>query len=184
MSHLWVCVIHLIIWHAVCIEKIWSRSPHTRVNFLPLLVVWVHYTLPSITMCFWGWGGGLPRRGGNVGWGEAFTDVTHTQTLSRHNVKTDGGGEATRQKIMIAASLPLNDWISMFLTKLHLKLVSLCRIFYNWRNIQLLHPPSISVIDSPRGLSDMSPQLFSDSVTHWHIYSKGNWAYSMQIIET
>ena len=48
--------------------------------------------------------GGGHWEGGNVGWGEAFTGVTDTQTLSRHNIKTDGEGEgASRQKMMMAA---------------------------------------------------------------------------------
>ena len=51
-------------------------------------------------------------------------------------------------------------------------LESIC-IHLDVAQIWVVHPP-FPVIDSLRRLSDKSPQLFSDSVTHWHIYSEGN----------
>ena len=72
------------------------RITHTRLNFHTLLTRRVQRGIVCIThywalQCvFWGQGGWGRWEGGNVGWGEAFTRVTHTRchaTMSRQMVE-------------------------------------------------------------------------------------------------
>ena len=72
------------------------RITHTRLNFHTLLTRRVQRGIVCIThywalqSAFWGQGGWGRSEGGNVGWGEAFTRVSHTcchATMSRQMVE-------------------------------------------------------------------------------------------------